>query len=203
MAPLKKLDQVRRAVRARDAQDVAIEGVPARAAVAILIEPRGDDLYLCFIHRAVDEKDLWSGHMGFPGGFRHEGDSDLLETARREVREEIGIDLERSAQLLGRLDEIQAVARGRSLPLVITPFLFVLREPIEPSPNEEVQSVLWIPLAFLEDPSSESTIEYRIEDQPMRLPAFIYEDRTIWGLTYRMLRNFLDLIDDRPAERSL
>lgn len=199
MVALKKLEQVMRAVRARDAQSVALDGNPARAAVAILVDPRGDDLHICFIHRAVVERDPWSGHMGFPGGFMHERDPDLLETVRREVREEIGVDLEHSAQLLGRLDEIQGIARGRQLPLVITPFLFILSEPIEPSPNEEVQSVLWVPLSFLDDPRNESTIEYRLAGEPMRLPAFIYEDRTIWGLTYRMLRNFLDLIADRPS----
>ena len=202
MAALKKLDHVRQAVRMRDAQSVALDGNPARAAVAILLDPRADDLHICFIHRAVVERDPWSGHMGFPGGFMHERDSDLLETARREVREEIGVDLEHGAQLVGRLDEIQGIARGRQLPLVITPFLFILREPIELSPNEEVQSVLWVPLSFLEDPRNESTIEYRLEGEPMRLPAFIYEDRTIWGLTYRMLRNFLDLVAGRSSGQS-
>lgn len=199
MTPLKKLEYVQRAVGVRSAQRVALDGAPARAAVALLVDSREDDLYLCFIHRAVVARDPWSGHMGFPGGFQHEKDSDLLETVRREVREEIGVDLERSAQLIGRLDEIQGVARGRQLELVITPFLFVLRERIEALPNEEVQSVLWVPLGFLEDSRNESMIEHRIDGQAMRLPAFIYEDRTIWGLTYRMLRNFLDLVAERSA----
>ena len=48
-------------------------------------------------------------------------DPDLAATVQREVLEETGIDLRRSARHLGRLDEIQGVARGRQLPLVISP----------------------------------------------------------------------------------
>jgi hypothetical protein len=28
----------------------------------------------------------------------------------------------------------------------------------------------------------------------MRLPAYIYQDRTIWGLTFRMIRGFLEVV---------
>jgi 8-oxo-dGTP pyrophosphatase MutT (NUDIX family) len=189
-----KLERVRRVIAARDAHEVMLEGTPARAAVAMMMEPRDDDLYVFFIHRAHDERDPWSGHMGFPGGFKDAGDPDLHATVRREVQEELGIELASSARLVGRLDEIQGVARGRQLPLVISPFLFELVEPVSPTPNDEVQGTLWVPLSFLEDPANESTMEYRIDSQPMRLPAFVYEGRTIWGLTFRMLRNFLDVV---------
>ncbi|MGH7819458.1 MAG: NUDIX hydrolase [Candidatus Binatia bacterium] len=189
-----KLQEVELALTRREAKEVALEGAPARAAVALLFEPRIDDLYLFFIHRAANDRDPWSGHMGFPGGFMDPEDADLLSTVSREVREELGFDLSSSARLLGRLDEIQGVARGRQLPLVISPFLFALERAVEPVPNQEVQGVLWVPMTFLENPRNESMIEHQIGEQRMRLPAFIYEDRTIWGLTFRMLQNLLDVI---------
>jgi len=65
---------------------------------------------------------------------------------------------------------------------------------VEPRPNHEVQSVLWVPLSYLAEPSNESIVEYFINGQQMRLPAYIYRDRTIWGLTFRMIRGFLEVL---------
>jgi 8-oxo-dGTP pyrophosphatase MutT (NUDIX family) len=189
-----KLGDVERALRAHRPLQVSLEGEPSRAAVAILLEPRRDDLHLLFIHRAEHENDPWSGHMGFPGGRKDPGDPDLLNTVVREVHEEIGVDLRRAARLIGPIDELQGVARGRHLRLVISPFVFALERPVEPRPNHEVQSVLWVPLSFLAEPNNESIVEHFVDGQPMRLPAYIYRDRTIWGLTFRMIRSFLEVL---------
>jgi 8-oxo-dGTP pyrophosphatase MutT (NUDIX family) len=189
-----KLGAVERALRAHRPLHVSLDVEPSRAAVAILLELRPDDLHLLFIHRAEHENDPWSGHMGFPGGRKDPEDPDLLNTVVREVHEEIGVDLRRAARLIGPIDELQGVARGRQLPLVISPFVFALERPVEPRPNHEVQSVLWVPLSFLAEPNNESIIEHFIDGQPMRLPAYIYRDRTIWGLTFRMIRTFLEVL---------
>ena len=196
-----KLESVERALRAHRPLRVSLDGEPSRAAVAMLLEPRHDDLHLLFIHRAEHEKDPWSGHMGFPGGRKDPEDPDVLNTVLREVHEEIGIDLKLQARLIGPIDELQGVARGRHLPLVISPFVFALEEAVEPRPNHEVQSVLWVPLSFLAEPNNESIVEHFIDGQPMRLPAYIYRDRTIWGLTFRMIRSFLEVLgrDEEPG----
>jgi 8-oxo-dGTP pyrophosphatase MutT (NUDIX family) len=190
----KRLEAVERALRAHRPVRVSLEGEPARAAVGMVLEPREDDVHLFFIHRAEHEADPWSGHMGFPGGRKDPEDPDVLDTVVREVFEEVAIDLRRQARLLSPLDEIQGVARGRQLPMVISPFVFALEKPVEPRPNHEVQSVLWVPLSFLTEPGNESVVEYAINGQPMRLPAYIYQDRTIWGLTFRMIRGFLEVV---------
>ena len=190
----KKLEAVERALRAHRPIRVSLEGEPSRAAVGMVLEPRDDDVHLFFIHRAEHEADPWSGHMGFPGGRKDPEDPDVLDTVVREVLEEVAIDLRRQARLIGALDEIQGVARGRQLPMVISPFVFALEKPVEPRPNHEVQSVLWVPLSFLAEPGNESIVEYAINGQPMRLPAYIYQDRTIWGLTFRMIRSFLEVV---------
>jgi 8-oxo-dGTP pyrophosphatase MutT (NUDIX family) len=196
-----KLEAVERALRAHRPLRVSLDGEPSRAAVAILLEPQRDDLHLLFIHRAEHEHDPWSGHMGFPGGRKDPEDPDVLNTVLREVHEEIGIDLKRAARLIGPIDELQGVARGRHLPLVISPFVFALEEAVQPRPNHEVQSILWVPLSFLAEPNNESIVEHFIDGQPMRLPAYIYRDRTIWGLTFRMIRTFLEVLG-RDEERS-
>lgn len=184
------------AVRHGDPATVDLEGAPSRAAVGVLLESRSDDVYLLFIHRAVHEGDPWSGHMAFPGGFKEQIDTNLRAAVEREVLEEVGIDLDRSAELVGRLDDVQGVARGRELSLVITPFVFGLRERVDPRPNEEVQSIVWVPVSFLADPASRGTIDYARSDEDgevVRLPAIVYRGHTIWGLTLRMVENFLEI----------
>jgi 8-oxo-dGTP pyrophosphatase MutT (NUDIX family) len=193
-AARKKLEAVEQALRRHQPVRVSLDGEPSRAAVAMVLEPRADDLHLFFIHRAEHDADPWSGHMGFPGGRKDPEDPDVLNTVLREVHEEVGIDLRRQARLIGPIDEVQGMARGRQLPLVISPFVFVLEAAVEPQPNHEVQSVLWVPLSYLAEPSNESIVEYSINGQPMRLPAYIYQDRTIWGLTFRMIRGFLEIM---------
>jgi 8-oxo-dGTP pyrophosphatase MutT (NUDIX family) len=196
-AARKKLEAVEQALRRHEPLRVSLDGEPSRAAVAMVLEPRADDLHLFFIHRAEHDADPWSGHMGFPGGRKDPEDPDVLNTVLREVHEEVGIDLRRQARLIGPIDEVQGVARGRQLPLVISPFVFVLETAVEPRPNHEVQSVLWVPLSYLAEPSNESIVEYFINGQQMRLPAYIYQDRTIWGLTFRMIRGFLEVVSRR------
>ena len=189
-----KLAEVEEALRRHQPVTVDLAGEPNRAAVAMILEPREDDVEVFFIHRAEFKGDPWSGHMGFPGGRKDPGDPSVMETVVREVLEEVGIDLHKSARLISPLDEIQGVARGRQLPLVISPFAFAVEEPWEPRPNHEVQGVLWVPLSYLADPQNESIVEYFIDGQRMRLPAYIYQDRTIWGLTFRMIRSFLEVV---------
>jgi 8-oxo-dGTP pyrophosphatase MutT (NUDIX family) len=192
-----KLTAVERALRRHDAQRVTLDGEPTRAAVGVILDPRPDDVHLCLIHRAEFDGDPWSGHMGFPGGRKDPEDPDVLETVLREVDEEVGIDLRRHARLIGPLDELQGVARGRELSMVISPFVFALERRVDPRLNHEVQAVVWVPFGFLADPRNESVVEYTINGQRMRLPAYVYQERTIWGLTFRMIRSFLGVVDGK------
>ena len=116
------------ALRIRQPVSLDIE-VGQTAAVAFLLREARDGIEVLFIHRAEHPQDPWSGQMGLPGGRSEEGDADLLATAIRETREEIGVDLSLDSQTLGRLDEIQAIHRGGPVDRTITPFAFQLRSP--------------------------------------------------------------------------
>ena len=51
---------------------------------------------ILFIKRAICDGDPWSGHCAFPGGGFENYDNGPLETAIRETKEEVGLELKRS-----------------------------------------------------------------------------------------------------------
>jgi 8-oxo-dGTP pyrophosphatase MutT (NUDIX family) len=154
-----------------------------RAAVAIVLRDGPDSIEVLFIHRAEHPQDPWSGHMAFPGGRAEEGEEPLM-TAVREAAEEIGIDL-RSAELLGALDELQAVRRV-PLDLAIAPFVFRAPDGFTPQPSAEVRSVCWLSVDELLGQRYRDTYDYQEAGHVLRFPCFRVEDKVIWGLTYRM-----------------
>ena len=170
-----------------------------RAAVAAVLRPApigGDELL--FIRRADHPLDPWSGHMALPGGMVDPGDPDPLAAARRETREELGLDLESGARLLGRLSDVAPRSVQRSL--AISPFVFEL-EPGEVTlvANEEVREALWIPIAWLAEPANRSTFFWSRGGVPVPFPCYRWsEERVIWGLTLRIVDELLALLADAP-----
>jgi 8-oxo-dGTP pyrophosphatase MutT (NUDIX family) len=147
-----------------------------------------------FIERAERPGDPWSGQVAFPGG-RAEPGEDLVDTAVRETAEEVGLDLSTGAELLGGLDEIQAVGRSRPLGLSIQPWVFGLRGP--PAPircSSEVASAHWLRLADLLDPARQAPFPYELEGTRLTLPSLRIDGLVIWGLTYRMFHSFAEVV---------
>jgi 8-oxo-dGTP pyrophosphatase MutT (NUDIX family) len=145
--------------------------------------------------------DRWSGHVSLPGGKEGPGDADLVATAVRETREELGVDLGSCARLLGRLDAIRAIAKGKLLPMTISPFVFtfvasaVAGAVAEPrlEMGEEAESAFWLPLAAAAAGTLDAIHPYRLGPVPLRLPCWRFQGYVIWGLTYQMLRKLLDV----------
>ena len=171
---------------------------PMRAAVALLLQPQPDDLHVLFIHRAHHPQDPWSGHMAFPGGRHEPEDPDLQVTIERETHEEVGINLNAQGEYLGRLAEVQAMARGKNTVMVVAPFVYLVSGEARPIPDPvEVQDIIWVPLSFMQQEGVEQIVKRDLPDgSTIQVPALLYGGKTIWGLTYRMLRGFLELINE-------
>ena len=174
---------------------VRFAGGGRRAAVALVLrDGASGGPELLFIRRAEHERDPWSGHMGFPGGRAEPADPDLEATAVRETLEETGLDLSGDGALLGALDDVRALARGRPVDLVIAPFAYRLRSRLDGGPSHEVVSLHWLPLERLLAPETRSTLQYLYEDTVHELPCLRIEGLVIWGLTYRMFENLSSLM---------
>ncbi len=168
-----------------------------RAAVAAIVRPAEGEVEILLIRRAERSADRWSGHMAFPGGLAEPTDTDLEATARRETLEEVGLDLGAGGVLLGRLDDVEAIARGRPAGLVISPFVYEIATLPRLVPNEEVAEVVWAPLGPLLRGELSATYRYAHEGATLELPAFDVSGRIVWGLTHRMLEALLGLVRAR------
>jgi 8-oxo-dGTP pyrophosphatase MutT (NUDIX family) len=110
----------------------------------------------------------------------------------RETQEEIGLDLTATADLLGRLDEVRAMARLRPMNLSITPYVFRLRVPAALTISPEVTSLHWLSLPALVDPGAQSTTRYVHEQTTLQFPSLEVDGVVIWGLTFRMFTGLVE-----------
>lgn len=187
-----RIQLLRRTFEDRPAAAVPRIAGLAEAAVALLLRPH-EQLELLLIRRADLAGDPWSGHVALPGGRRGSTDADLLDTARREVEEETGIALARVGTFIGALDELTP-ASPRLPPIVIAPFVLAVPPDTEAHANAaEVQAAFWVPLEALRDERAASQIVLDLETEQLHMPALAYGDYVVWGLTYRILQQFMSL----------
>lgn len=132
--------------------------------------------------------------MALPGGRKDSTDADELATAVRETVEEVGLDLRISGRLIGRLEPLRAMARGRPIPMTILPFVFELHETPELTFSEEVTEAVWVPLASLASGALDTAFDYEVDGVRYRLPAWDVQGRVVWGLTHRMITTLLSLV---------
>ena len=190
------LDALQRALDAREPTTISTDG-KRHAAVALCLRETAEDTEILFIERAERSGDPWSGHMAFPGGRLDPGDATARGAAERETREEVGIDLGR-ARLLGRLDDLEGHHVSGAARMVISAFVYRIVEPAHLVTNHEVHEALWFPLGSLHDPERHIGMPPQ-RTAGMRFPGILVgepERHVVWGLTYRFLEVFFELLGD-------
>ena len=172
-----------------------------QAAVALILRARPDGSSgktdILFIRRAEKDGDPWSGHMAFPGGHLDPTDESLIDAASRETHEEIGLDLSSTATPVGGLDQQRAMPRGRTLNMLIAPFVFALHRETAFRPNHEVAEVIWTPLEPMAHGTNHTHEERIINGTPTRFGGYrINGGHFVWGLTYRVMQTLFEALDD-------
>ncbi|MBI4497675.1 MAG: GNAT family N-acetyltransferase [Chloroflexi bacterium] len=162
------------------------------SAVLLLLYEKGGAPYVLFTRRTSLVEDH-KGEVSFPGGAWHPGeDPSLLATALRESHEEVGVAPD-NVEVLGELDDTVPLSK-----YVITPYVGTLRSPQDFRPAAiEVAEVLEVPLAYLKDPAHRRDAAReprRYAGKQISGEYVVYGESVIWGATYRILRQFLDLL---------
>jgi len=145
--------------------------------------------HLLFTKRTLTVRDH-RGQISFPGGVRSSKDPHLLATALRETEEEIGVD-RNVIEVWGRINQSHTLGSG----YWISPFVGLVPYPYEFKPNNvEVERLIIVPFSHLLDPANFSEGTYDWGGQTWMTQLYTYGDDVIWGLTARLLYNFLTLL---------
>lgn len=168
------------------------EDLPDRpqAAVAVIFAPDPDSILL--IRRAEREGDRWSGQIALPGGRWSPGDAGLVQTARRETLEEVGVDLSETP-VSATLDDL-APRTPVLPPIIVRPFVFAVPKPAPLTRNAEVAGAWWFPLDTLLEPGRLRRMEYERYGTLVRSTGYHLEQGVLWGMTERILTPVLDLL---------
>ncbi|QUG43146.1 CoA pyrophosphatase [Psychrobacillus sp. INOP01] len=184
------------------------EDTALRFAVLIPLVQVDDEWHVLFEVRSLTMRKQ-PGDISFPGGRIDPTDASPMEAAIRETHEELGVD-PACIQVLGQMSAYIA-----SPSFVVYPFVATINHhQIESFNKEEVEAVFTIPLSWL---LNHEPYMHTVSVQPMPPMDFPYDkifngDKyqwrprtieewfydygkfTIWGLTARMLKHFVETI---------
>jgi 8-oxo-dGTP pyrophosphatase MutT (NUDIX family) len=136
--------------------------------------------------RVERQDDPWSGHISLPGGHRDPGDGDLVETARREALEEIGLVVEGAP--IVQLDDVHPMTPALP-PVVVRPFVFVVEPFRRLILGNEATLEIRVDLTDLAAGRTHRTVVER--DTILSVSGYDVGPHFVWGLTERVLTPFL------------
>lgn len=164
---------------------------PRRAAVMALLYPNNKgELKMIFILRKTYEG-VHSNQVGFPGGKIEKSDTDLLDAALRETKEEIGIDRSQ-IEVIKELTDVYIPPSN----FLVKPFLGVVSTPFEYVIDDyEVEQIIEISMKdILNDEFKGEQSLTTSYAKGLLVPIFKFDDTVIWGATAMMLSEIKDLL---------
>ncbi len=175
------------------------------AGVSMVLRDDVSEPEVLLIERATRRGDPWSGHMAFPGGRADPDDASLQHTAERETHEEVGFRLD-DAELIGRLDDLSGRAAATNR-MVVSAYVFHAPSPATLALDaKEVADAMWVPLRHLIHPENHVHYPMQYGGHEVVFPGIGLgpgDPRVVWGLTYRFLEIFFEVIGHPMPEHGI
>ena len=176
-------ERIRAALRPTPPELSASEPLLRPSAVLVPIVERGEPTVL--FTRRTEHLPSHAGQICFPGGRYHADDKTLIQTALREMEEEIGLPSD-AVEIVGFLDSYETLNTG----FAILPVVGFLGTDFMLSVNpQEVAEVFEAPLAYILDPKNHARRSVEREGVMREFYAIDYGTHTIWGATAAMIVN--------------
>jgi len=156
---------------------------------SVLVVIYGKEPFILMTEKAPNLK-VHGGEISFPGGKWCTKDQDLLETAIRETKEELHLEVSKE-HVVGKLDSVITLNSKYK----IIPFIAILDTVPSLVANSEVKSILHIPLiSFLNTMAEDNLPEHRSIKE---MHTFTFEKYNIWGASARMLKQINTLLSKK------
>ena len=147
---------------------------------SVLVVIYGKEPIVVMTEKPKDMK-FHAGEISFPGGKLEKNDSDLLDTALRETKEEIGLEISKD-EVIGQLDPVITLNSG----FLILPFISVVDSIPKLSANREVEKIFHIPFeSFLKTMAHDPDPTHNIIQEMF---IFEYQKQIVWGASARILK---------------
>ena len=133
------------------------------------------------------------GEVAFPGGMWDAEDTDLLQTALREAKEEIDLD-PAVVDVIATLPS----AKPRRRNLQVTPFVGLLADsPALVGDPSEIGSIFTVPINYFLDIERYTYFDLSHQGELISFPCLHYRDEQdreyqIWGFTLRVITDMLN-----------
>ncbi len=184
---------VQNQMRARRVSGAAIsfkhEGPPREGGVALLLFQDGGEWYFPLIKRK-QYPGIHSGQISLPGGKLEQGDKNLIDTALRESREELGVDIS-NQQVIGRLSELYIIASHFN---VIPVVAALPSSPRIMADEREVDQVIMASVGHLLLKETRKEKDLLVRGYDIRAPYFEVGDQVVWGATAMIINEFITLV---------
>jgi 8-oxo-dGTP pyrophosphatase MutT (NUDIX family) len=167
----------------RDTRVLERRGYRASAVNILLMNRQGE---LCvLLTRRTDKVSTHKGQISFPGGGYDEGDGDIVATAFRETREEVGIPPE-TIRCLGRFDDYVSLF-GFHVACIVGAIPYPCRYEFN---EDEIDDYVEAPLSLFIEEKHDRIEQYNFKGHDIDVLYYYYDGQEIWGLTARILTDF-------------
>jgi 8-oxo-dGTP pyrophosphatase MutT (NUDIX family) len=187
-------DAIAAILAGRQAREEIIPGYRQAAVLLPLYETAAGPHFV--LTKRTERVPTHKGQISFPGGGFQDGDGDLLGTALRETEEEIGL-LRSDVDVVGVLDDTITAASAH----VVRPFVGFMPYPytfrLDPF---EIEHLVHLPLRPLLQPHCFREEIWDRDGRPHSVFFHEHDGHTIWGLTARILKQFVEVVAT-PLER--